>query len=222
MTLVVLMSGSAASATPSEARPRPDAEAVTSSAAAARTGAAQVDDAWVRGLVRTEFSGLFTVDRETTSPNWLLGDWDGNGRVDLVVIGRLRMDATARRHPGGKYPMYSPLDTGMDPAAYDEDVTADEMTDRAGSLAQLVVFDALGAGMHGRTALFAAMDGGTTRMGLHRGALHPAPAGTSAPPPPKLLGDVVLLLERDGTGRALYWDGERFRLYPWTPRSKDR
>jgi hypothetical protein len=94
-------------------------------------------------------------------------------------------------------------------------VTAEGLAERAGTLAQLVVHDVRRTGPHRRAALFAAMDAGTVGMRIHRGALPQAsPAATPAPPPPAVRGAAVLLLERDGSGRALYWDGERYRLYP--------
>jgi hypothetical protein len=52
---------------------------------------------------------------------------------------------------------------------------------------------------------------------LERGPLKPAITGDEPEPipPPALKGDAILLLRDDGAGEALYWDGERYRWYPY-------
>jgi hypothetical protein len=166
-----------------------------------------------------EFAGMVAVDTVQMHPHFMVGDFDGNGKSDLVVIGRL-VSATPERAEGGSHMhVYVPMGTGMKPVPRDIRMSADLLATWRGEGAQLVIHDFRRATSSPRreNALLLFSANGESVLRLERGPLKPAITGDEPEPipPPALKGDAILLLRDDGAGEALYWDGERYRWYPY-------
>ncbi|MBD0318723.1 MAG: hypothetical protein ICV87_00210 [Gemmatimonadetes bacterium] len=172
----------------------------------------------MRRIVREEFDGLVEVDSVQMRPAYLVGDFDGDGRSDLVVIGLLSASGARTTRP---LRAYNPLGTGMDAKADGEPFSAEELRERHGDNVQAVIHgfrEPRGARRRDNVISLLPVRS-ETELRRFRGTLNLAVAGDEPEPipPPKLLGDAILLLYDDGTGSALYWDGERYRWYPYDP-----
>lgn len=174
---------------------------------------------YVQTVLRREFDGLVELDSVQMRPPYLVGDFNGDGKSDLVVIGRLGA-STAR---GGRPPglrAYVPLGTGMNVEPSDLRFPAARLARGRGDHVQAVIhgFREPAARRRDNVIVLLAIRS-ESELRLFRGALNPAIAGDEPEPipPPKLRGDAILLLYDDGTGSALYWDGERYRWYPYSP-----
>jgi hypothetical protein len=175
---------------------------------------------FVVSVLRGEFSGLVELDTVQMRPPYLVGDFDGDGTSDLVVIGRLGTSTAA----GGRPPRlraYVPLGTGMDVEPSDLRYPAARLQRQRGDVVQAVIHgfrEPPRARRRDNVIVLLAVRS-ETALRRSRGPLNQAIAGDEPEPipPPKLRGDAILLLDDDGTGSALYWDGERYRWYPYEP-----
>lgn len=174
-------------------------------------------------LVRECFGGLLRPDTHTLAPGFVVGDFDGDGTNDLFVPARLAR--TLDKKDKSKLPFnYQDV---LDPAA-PASVALDL---RRGDLAQVETWPlfAIVHGMdkatkgrcsasRGKFLLLFPMDKGTTALELFQG--EGLPFGTIGDrkedqPPPRLKGNAVLLLDSHREGLAIYWDGARYRWYPF-------
>lgn len=175
---------------------------------------------YVRAVLRREFSGLVELDSVQMRPAYLVGDFDGDGKRDLVVIGRLGTSTAVGGRPPGLR-AYVPLGTGMEVRQSDSRYPAARLHRRRGDVVQAVIHgfrEPSGARRRDNVIVLLAVRSETV-LRRFRGPLNLTVAGDEPEPipPPKLLGDAILLLYDDGTGSALYWDGERYRWYPYEP-----
>lgn len=177
-----------------------------------------VSAAYVAERVRQEFAGMAVIDSVHLRPYFHVGDFDGDGRSDLAVMGRLASDTASVTGARSLVQAYVPMGTGMKLEAGDLRMPAERLTRWRGEAVQLVIHDFRGtvtAPPLNALLLFAVRDESVLRVA--RVPLKPAIAGDEPEviAPPVLRGDAILLLHDDGEGAALYWDGERYRWYPY-------
>lgn len=178
----------------------------------------------VKLLLQKEFGGLFKLDEQTLPPNYLVGDFNGDGEKDIVVAVRLNqhLDEASKAKPPFK--LRKPiLNQGGD-----VENSVDDYMFTMGDLAQyqndLLLIIVQGSREQGwsnsrpsqKFVLIDAMYFGVKYMKLYRGEFKPARAtdDVEISPPPHLIGDAVLVIVKDDTGTALYWDGKEYSLYP--------
>lgn len=177
----------------------------------------------VKSLISTCFSGLLKLDDNTLKPVFVLGDFNGDGRRDLFAPVRLARNVDAKNRSKPPFTYQQVLDP-TSPASAALDL-------RLGDLAEVetwplfsVVHDIDGAMSNrcsqagGKYLLLFAMDNGTSRIRVFSRAKLPRGTigdETEDEPPPRLRGAAILLLDNEGSGSALYWDGSRYRWYPY-------
>ncbi len=177
----------------------------------------------VESLVQSCFDGLFRVGSSSLSPEFVEGDFDGDGIPDVFVP--VKLARVVNRNDKSEPPFT--FRSVLDPASS----SRHELKLKMGDLSVPVVEDPFFAILHRpggsipnrctvRTQKFVllfAMDKGSSKIELFHGKrLRP---GTiydpkEDQPPPRLRGDAILLLDDKGRGTALYWDGSRYRWYP--------
>lgn len=175
----------------------------------------------VKTLIEKGFGGLFRLDEQTVTPHYLTGDFNGDGVADLCVVARLGHDLDAGDKSSPTFMLYAPLGAGMDARKYEHKFTLGDLSHYADDMLLVIMHGARERGWEGnepsqKFALLSAMDAGVNRMSLHKGALKPASIGDADEdlPPPRLKGDAILITYR-GEGTAIYWDGARYRWYPF-------
>jgi hypothetical protein len=174
-------------------------------------------------LIRTCFSGLFRASQQRLTPNFVMGDFDGDGQNDLLVAVELARVVDRNDRGAPPFNFQEVLDS-RSPASEALDL-------RMGNL-QIFEMGPFFAVIHniGRSpniscsraqnkfVLLFTMDKGTKTMRLFTGKK--LPRGTIGDekedqPPPRLRGKAILLLDNQGSGTALYWEGTRYRWYPF-------
>lgn len=175
-------------------------------------------------LVGKCLGGTFQIDADVVKPFWLTGDFDGDGAQDVAVTVRLArtVNPKDRSKPPFNYQML--LDSAS-PATESLDL-------RMGDLGLgeywpiLVVFHRVSETKPGNCpqgqdiyVLNEALDKKGS-MHIYRGKkLPPGTIGDPKEdqPPPSLKGAAILLFHKDTKwGMAFYWDGARYRWYPYT------
>lgn len=177
----------------------------------------------VRTIVAREFGGLLQVDEMSVKPGFLTGDFNGDGVEDIFVVARLSQLPTIEDNSELPFQLDNPPGTASG-KVNNEPMLKSTMSNLArfrNELVQIVIHGAPSgwAGSITRQQKFVllhAMDYGTTKMKTFHGSLKLARAGDEQDmvTPPSLVGDAILLLGRDNSGTALYWDGSRYRWYP--------
>lgn len=180
-----------------------------------------LSDREMESLVRTCFGGLLSADH-TLTPSFVVGDFDGDGTQDLFVPVRLGRSVNRKNRSRTPFNYQEVLDPAS-PASV-------ALNLRMGDLAIVenwplfVVVHGLSKARMTRCSesrykflLLFAMNKGTTSIKLFNGKK--LPRGTindpkEDQPPPRLKGEAILLLDPDGEGSAIYWDGARYRWYP--------
>jgi hypothetical protein len=177
----------------------------------------------VESLLQSCFHGLFRVDSSGLSPEFVEGDFDGDGIPDVFVP--VKLARVVNRNDRSE-PPFTFRDV-LDPAS----PSRHELKLKMGDLSVPLVEDPFFAILHRpggnipnrctvRTQKFVLlfpMYKGSSKIELFHGKrLRP---GTiydpkEDQPPPRLRGDAILLLDDIGRGTALYWDGSRYRWYP--------
>jgi len=176
----------------------------------------------VESLVQSCFDGLFLVGSSGLSPDFVEGDFDGDGIPDVFVP--VRLARVVNRNDKSEPPFT--FRSVLDPASSSRHELKLKMGDLSvpGAEPFFVILHRLGADNPNRCparsqkfVLLFGMDKGTSKIELFHGKrLRP---GTiydpkEDQPPPRLHGDAILLLDDKGRGTALYWDGSRYRWYP--------
>lgn len=174
-------------------------------------------------LIQHCFGSLLRISQQPLAPNFVIGDFNGDGRADALVA-----VVPARAIAGD--------DQSKTPFDFQEVLDSRSPAKVALNLkmGNLAVFQSgpLFAVMHDiarnkrepcsssekKFVLLFAMDKDTKTIKLYRD--RKLPPGTIGDPdedqpPPSLKGDAILLLNDRGSGTALYWDGLRYRWYPF-------
>lgn len=178
----------------------------------------------VRNVIREEFTNLFIlVDDKTLSPQYLIGDVNGDKISDLVAVVRVRDIAKKGDLTKPTFWLGKPLGTGMNGKAYNNRDTfvIGDLVRYKSDLALIVIHGSSKSNTSSKPkfnykyALVDALDNGVNKLQLSQQKLRASslPNQYESQLPPKLIGMAVLLTV-DGSGTAVYWDSERYRWYP--------
>jgi hypothetical protein len=168
------------------------------------------------------FGDLFRVDSQFLSPRFVVGDFNGDKTEDVFVSARLHRKVSKEDKSQPPFTFQELLDA-YSPASESLDL-------RMGNLAifeggpWLVVLHGFRTGKcpakPARFVLLFPINADATMIKLYGGEKLP-PGTTGDPkedePPPRLKGDAILIVAPDGEGTAIYWDGSRYRWYPYNP-----
>ena len=177
-------------------------------------------DAKLQALLKAEFEGLFEPDGKIISPRHLLGDFNGDGVLDIAISVRLLRSIEPSDKTEPPFWFGKPLGPGM---VQDDERYRFKMGDLARYRNESILIVLHGMAGQGwshsepkqRFAIVDGWDAGKINMSSYRGKLEPVAAGDGAiEPPPRLLGDAILMLGHENKGTALYQDGNRYRWYP--------
>lgn len=197
---------------PGEGRP---ARTAGPGAAAREPGDSVPNSQAVGALLREAFGGVVEFDSAGGGPRFRIGDFDGDGRRDLAATARVRSVGGGVPAPPDGVCAYNPMGTGMAP--FPERPAREALRRMGGEAVEVVIHDFRNPAPRARfILLFRPWE--DMRFDLFRGAV-PFAVGGDEPepiPPPRLRGDAILL-HGGGDGAVLYWDGERYRWYPYGP-----
>jgi len=183
------------------------------------------DDEGIAKLLKSESGGMLTIrtspsERRAITPAYLRGDFNGDGAVDLAIIAFLNVKVDFDPQP---------LTTFVIDKAYPPNYRATyKFTPqnlkgyRDSGLPLLVVFhgatdtNVVDFKIKERFIILSGIDNYSKKALLFRGALKPAVAGDEPRviPPPKLVGDAIVILDDQNTGNAIFWYGGRYCYYP--------
>lgn len=189
-------------------------------AQAGRRNEETMTDAQLQALLKMEFEGLFEPNGKTISPSYLLGDFNGDDVLDIAIPVRLIRSIEASDKTESPFWFGKPLGPGM---AQDDERYRFKMGDlnRYRNESILIVLHGVaGRGWNHsepkqKYVIVDGWDAGKINMASYRGKLKPVAAGDGAiEPPPRLLGDAILMLGQENKGTALYCDGNKYRWYP--------
>lgn len=202
---------------------------------AATEAESRLTEEQVKSLIEREFGGLFLVDGRVISPSHLVGDFNGDGVKDIVVLARPRsgIDPSDKSIPsfwldaavsGGKLPPRTRTRIRRKdyPPKYEFTI---------GDLARyrdtrlpilLIVHGAEGrlwnnSERQQRFVVLGGMDVDANRMQLYQGKLKPESLGdTGIADPPDLIGDGILFTY-EGRGAIVYWEKDGYYTFPFNP-----
>jgi len=174
-------------------------------------------------LVHDCFDGLFRVDTATISPNFVVGDFDNDGAPDLFVAVRLARSVSIDDKSEPPFNYQDVIDS-TSPASSALKLRMGDLT-RPKDGRFWVVLHHLPAGKIAQCSskqqkfvlLFVEDKGTSTIRVFHGKRLPPGTIGDPKEdePPPWLKGDAILLVDDKSYGEALFWDGTRYRWYPF-------
>jgi hypothetical protein len=189
-----------------------------------------LSESQIEPLINKCFANLFSLSSHGLSPPFVVGDFNGDGMQDLFVpvrfVGSIKPSNSAKPN----FNLEMVLGTGglpKDKAFYDLRL-GDLSVDNGQYF--VVIHGAAGIplsicpSVRNRFVLIYAMDKGSIGIRLYGGKrLPPGTIGDPKEdqPPPMLKGKAIVLLDSHKIGTALYWDGSRYRWYPFNyPASK--
>jgi hypothetical protein len=180
----------------------------------------------VKSLIESCFGGLFRLDKSALSPAYVSGDFDGDGVDDLFVTAQLARKVSKTDKSVPPFNLQNVFGTGplpQDRAYYDLRMDTLALAGEGKGPLFLLVhgFPKRAGRCQGNeklSVLMFAMYKGTTTIRVFKAKR--LPRGTIGDPkedqpPPRLKGTAILLLDKAGSGTALYWDGSRYRWYPY-------
>jgi hypothetical protein len=177
----------------------------------------------VESLVHQCFDGLFRGDTTTLAPGFVVGDFDGDMVPDLFVTVRRTRSIDVGDSTQPPFNLQDVLDSTSSATA----VPPPRMGDlgRGEDRLFFVVLHHFAADTQAQcpsklqkfVLLFATDKGNTTIKVFHGKKLPPGTIGDPKEdqPPPLLKGDAILLVDDESIGQALFWDGKRYRWYPF-------
>ena len=173
-------------------------------------------------VVNDCFKGLFRVDT-SLNPSFVLGDFDDDGTPDLFAAVRLAQRIRIDDKSDPSFNFQTVIDSTSRADVALKLKTGDLARPKDGRF--WVVLHQPGLGKVTRcpsklqtfVLLFPGDKGISTLRTLHGKRLPPGTIGDPKEdePPPRLRGDAILLLDDKSYGEALYWDGSRYRWYPF-------
>jgi hypothetical protein len=165
---------------------------------------------------------LFKADTNAYTPAFAIGDFNGDGRPDLVVPVRPNRALNKKNKSKPPFIYQEVLDVGSS--------EQHALVLNMGDLAAVEVWPLL-AIIHNikraslncsvRTDKYVLLfppDQDATAIKIFQGRrLPPGTIGDPKEdsPPPQLKGDAILTVNARGDGTAVYWDGRRYRWYPF-------
>ena len=186
-------------------------------------GLARLKDQDAEELVRICFGGLLRADLRALTPGFIVGDFYGDGIQDLFVPVRLARSVEMKDRSRPPFNYQEVLDS-TSPGRVALDLTVSDLA-KVKTWPLLAVVRNVDkarltrcADVRDKYILLFVMDKGTSVIKVFRARR--LPRGTIGDPkedvpPPRLRGAAVLLLDSHGQGSAVYWDGMRYRWYPY-------
>jgi len=192
------------------------------------TQGARLTSEEVKVLIETLFSGVFRDD-DRIAPTHLIGDFNGDGIKDIAIAVQLSKDIDKNDPSKPPFNLYRPIHTGLKPEDYN-------VKDKIGVLAHysnrthLIILHGTrerGWGNSLSQERYVLLDFpgiAPNKIKIYRGKLRSATAGDEPKPtpPPRLVADAILADEvfEEGMGAIIYWDGKRYREYPFNTSRK--
>jgi hypothetical protein len=170
----------------------------------------------VQTFVERAFGGIFSLGgarpNQKISPQYVIGDFDHDGKPDLAALVSLRADAAPRgATPRGLTISKTP---GAGMSTKEAELSLAELAQNFfGSIILLIVHD-----FWGTPSGFALLDfcnDGELKMTVSQKPLRTTPVGDAptrrAPP---LTGDTLRFLDARGKGTAVFWERTHYSWYP--------
>ena len=175
------------------------------------------------GAVLTKcFGGMFRL-QDKARPNFVFGDFNGDGVSDLAVVVRLCADIAKTVDSKPEFAIYDPLPPEFDVQTFGKPRSLGDLAHWRNRDLIIVVHGGAGdwcdLGKQEATVLLAGHAGKGLLVSHFRGEMEPARAYSTQKKigkPPFVNFDSILLDRAfsDDTGELIYWDGVRYRYYP--------
>ena len=185
--------------------------------------------------IKRDFGGIFITNPTIIyagmsggriDPGYAIGDFNGDGKSDLAVLVSFDLSVLAERFaadPNWSIPRFR-LSKALIPGDGPREIKKSEISlksilaGRRDRSVLLIVHDFDLNGRKQNASAYGVRDGyanNVTTMSITRQRLKANSAGDSpVMQPPRTVGDILLLLDPDGIGSAIYWQNGG---YAWVP-----
>jgi hypothetical protein len=195
----------------SSSKEKPSPEKAQQGQTASPEGQSEVD---VAKLLARESGDMLVLKK--IAPNYLWGDFNGDGAKDLAIVATLNAKVKFSVQPISAFV----IGRAAFPPDYEEYEFEEEMLkDDTADIPLLVIFHSAGDASINNFQIkerFIVLDVIEQPMFLHKGKLDPAALleAPQATPPPKLIGDAIVSMKEDYPGTAIFWYKGKYCGYP--------